>query len=166
MNTGGPKLIHSTSSDGALTVVFNPQGEHPRPTEVRLAGYRTQPAAPAYGTRLGYGRSGLHSRSARRRYWSGVPRSTLETKGSLQPKKLEAIKLQLKGAPQAFTKLYLYALSSPKAYSSAKLLGSVTPTGETTVTLPLTAAQTLPERKSYYYIAADHRSGRRSRPDA
>ena len=84
---------------------------------------------------------------------------TLETKGSLQPKKLEAIKLQLKGAPQAFSKLYLYALSSPKAYSSAKLLGSVTPTGETTVTLPLTVAQTLPERKSYYYIAADIAQG-------
>ena len=29
MNAGGPKLIHSTSSDGALTVVFNPKESIP-----------------------------------------------------------------------------------------------------------------------------------------
>ena len=159
MNAGGPKLIHSTSSDGALTVVFNPKESIPgrqksgwqatvRSQQPQPMGLVSATVAQASTAEAPVGATGLEFLDL-----------TLETKGSLQPKKLEAIKLQLKGAPQAFSKLYLYALSSPKAYSSAKLLGSVTPTGETTVTLPLTVAQTLPERKSYYYIAADIAQG-------
>ena len=80
---------------------------------------------------------------------------TLETTGSLTPKTLDAIKLQLKGEPKAFAALHLYSLPSPKAYAQKTLLGSVKPNGEGSVILKLTKPQVLPEHKSYYYVAAD-----------
>ena len=166
MNAGGPKLIHSTSSDGALTVVFNPKesipGRQKSGWQATVHSQQPQPmvlvsatVAQASTAEAPVGATGLEFLDL-----------TLETKGSLQPKKLEAIKLQIKGAPQAFSKLYLYALSSPKAYSSAKLLGSVTPTGETTVTLPPYGSSDTPRAQELLLHSCRHRSGRRSRPDA
>ena len=155
MSTGGPKLVRSTSADGALTIVFNPKGttfghqakgwtatvRSQRPQAMELTSAIVEQASTA---EIPLGTKSLEFLDL-----------TLETKGSLQPKQLEAIKLQLKEHPQAFSKLYLYSLPSPKAYKQATLLGSITPNGDATVVLTLTKPQALPERKSYYYVAAD-----------
>lgn len=155
MNDGGPKFLRSTSADGALTIVFNPTERVParlgkgwnatvrskEPIPMQLTAEVVEQAstdeAPIGATNLEF------------------LDLTLETTGSLTPKTLDAIKLQLKGEPKAFTTLYLYSLPSPKAYAQKTLLGSVTPNGATSIELKLTTPQVLPEHKSYYYVAAD-----------
>ena len=155
MNAGGPKFLRSTSADGALTIVFNPTELQPgrlakgwnatvrskEPVPMKLTAEVVEQAstdeAPIGATNLEF------------------LDLTLETAGSLTPKTLEAIKLQLKGEPKAFTTLHLYSLPSPKAYAQKTLLGSVTPNGATSIELKLTNPQVLPEHKSYYYVAAD-----------
>ena len=155
MNSDGPKFLRSTSADGALTIVFNPTELQPgrlakgwkatvrskKPVPMQLTAEVVEQAstdeAPIGATNLEF------------------LDLTLDTKGSLEPKTLEAIKLQLKGEPKAFAALHLYALPSPKAYAQKTLLGSVTPNGESSVVLTLTNPHELPEHKSYYYVAAD-----------
>ena len=155
MNSGGPKFLRSTSADGALTIVFNPTELQPgrlakgwnatvrskEPIPMKLTAEVVEQAstdeAPIGATNLEF------------------LDLTLETTGSLTPKTLDAIKLQLKGEPKAFTTLHLYSLPSPKAYAQKTLLGSVTPNGATSIELKLTTPQELPEHKSYYYVAAD-----------
>ena len=155
MNSGGPKFLRSTSPDGALTIVFNPTERMPgrqkagwtatvrskKPIPMQLTAEVVEQAstdeAPIGATNLEF------------------LDLTLETAGSLTPKTLEAIKLQLKGEPKAFTTLYLYSLPSPKAYAQKTLLGSVAPNGATSIELKLTTPHELPEHKSYYYVAAD-----------
>ena len=155
MNSGGPKFLRSTSTDGALTIVFNPTELQPgrlakgwnatvrskKPVPMQLTAEVVEQAstdeAPIGATNLEF------------------LDLTLETTGSLTPKTLDAIKLQLKGEPKAFTTLHLYSLPSPKAYAQKTLLGSVTPNGATSIELKLTNPQVLPEHKSYYYVAAD-----------
>lgn len=155
MNDGGPKFLRSTSADGALTIVFNPTELQPgrlakgwnatvrskEPIPMQLTAEVVEQAstdeAPIGATNLEF------------------LDLTLETTGSLMPKTLDAIKLQLKGEPKAFTTLYLYSLPSPKAYAQKTLLGSVTPNGAASIELKLTKPQVLPEHKSYYYVAAD-----------
>lgn len=155
MNSDGPKFLRSTSTDGALTIVFNPTERQPgrlakgwnatvrskEPVPMQLTAEVVEQAstdeAPIGATNLEF------------------LDLTLDTKGSLEPKALEAIKLQLKGEPKAFAALHLYALPSPKAYEQKTLLGSVTPNGATSIELKLTKPQVLPEHKSYYYVAAD-----------
>ena len=155
MNSGGPKFLRSTSADGALTIVFNPTELQPgrlakgwnatvrskEPIPMKLTAEVVEQAstdeAPIGATNLEF------------------LDLTLETTGSLTPKTLDAIKLQLKGEPKAFTTLYLYSLPSPKAYAQKALLGSVKPNGATSIELKLTKPQVLPEHKSYYYVAAD-----------
>ena len=151
----GPKFLRSTSADGALTVVFNPQSTIPgRQKAGWTATVRSKKPIPMELT------SAIVEQASTAEIPLGTKSLefldlTLETKGSLQPKQLEAIKLQLKEHPQAFSKLYLYSLPSPKAYKQATLLGSITPNGDATVVLTLTKPQALPEHKSYYYVAAD-----------
>ena len=155
MNGGGPKFLRSTSTDGALTIVFNPK----EMTSARLgkgwtATVRSKKPVPMQLTaevveqastdEAPIGAKGLEFLDL-----------TLETSGSLTPKTLDAIKLQLKGEPKAFAALHLYSLPSPKAYAQKALLGSVKPNGEGSVILKLTKPQELPEHKSYYYVAAD-----------
>ena len=155
MNDGGPKFLRSNSPDGALTIVFNPTELQPgrlakgwnatvrskEPIPMKLTAEVVEQAstdeAPIGATNLEF------------------LDLTLETTGSLTPKTLDAIKLQLKGEPKAFTTLYLYSLPSPKAYAQKALLGSVKPNGATSIELKLTKPQVLPEHKSYYYVAAD-----------
>lgn len=155
MNSGGPKFLRSTSPDGALTIVFNPTERMPgrqkagwtatvrskKPIPMQLTAEVVEQAstdeAPIGATNLEF------------------LDLTLDTKGSLDPKSLEAIKLQLKGEPKAFAALHLYSLPSPKAYAQKTLLGSVTPNGAVSIELKLTKPQVLPEHKSYYYVAAD-----------
>lgn len=155
MNDGGPKFLRSNSADGALTIVFNPTELQPgrlakgwnatvrskEPIPMKLTAEVVEQAstdeAPIGATNLEF------------------LDLTLETSGSLTPKTLDAIKLQLKGEPKAFTTLHLYSLPSPKAYAQKTLLGSVTPNGATSIELKLTTPQELPEHKSYYYVAAD-----------
>ena len=155
MNDGGPKFLRSTSADGALTIVFNPTERVParlgkgwnatvrskEPIPMQLTAEVVEQAstdeAPIGATNLEF------------------LDLTLETTGSLTPKTLDAIKLQLKGEPKAFAALHLYSLPSPKAYAQKTLLGSVTPNGTTSIELKLTTPQELPEHKSYYYVAAD-----------
>lgn len=155
MNDGGPKFLRSNSADGALTIVFNPTERIParlgkgwnatvrskEPVPMQLTAEVVEQAstdeAPIGATNLEF------------------LDLTLETTGSLTPKTLEAIKLQLKGEPKAFSTIYLYSLPSPKAYAQKTLLGSVTPNGATSIELKLTTPQELPEHKSYYYVAAD-----------
>ncbi|WP_455519728.1 DUF4465 domain-containing protein [Porphyromonas sp.] len=155
MNSDGPKFLRSTSADGALTIVFNPTELQPgrlakgwnatvrskKPVPMQLTAEVVEQAstdeAPIGATNLEF------------------LDLTLETTGSLTPKTLDAIKLQLKGEPKAFTTLHLYALPSPKAYAQKTLLGSVTPNGATSIELKLTKPHVLPEHKSYYYVAAD-----------
>ena len=155
MNDGGPKFLRSTSADGALTIVFNPTERIParlgkgwnatvrskEPVPMQLTAEVVEQAstdeAPIGATNLEF------------------LDLTLETTGSLTPKTLDAIKLQLKGEPKAFSTIYLYSLPSPKAYAQKTLLGSVTPNGAASIELKLTKPQVLPEHKSYYYVAAD-----------
>ena len=155
MSDGGPKFLRSNSADGALTIVFNPTELQPgrlakgwnatvrskKPVPMQLTAEVVEQAstdeAPIGATNLEF------------------LDLTLETSGSLTPKTLDAIKLQLKGEPKAFTTLYLYSLPSPKAYAQKTLLGSVTPNGATSIELKLTKPHELPEHKSYYYVAAD-----------
>ena len=155
MNSGGPKFLRSNSADGALTIVFNPTELQPgrlakgwnatvrskEPIPMQLTAEVVEQAstdeAPIGATNLEF------------------LDLTLETTGSLTPKTLDAIKLQLKGEPKAFAALHLYSLPSPKAYAQKTLLGSVTPNGATSIELKLTTPQELPEHKSYYYVAAD-----------
>ena len=155
MSDGGPKFLRSNSADGALTIVFNPTELQPgrlakgwnatvrskEPVPMQLTAEVVEQAstdeAPIGATNLEF------------------LDLTLETTGSLTPKTLDAIKLQLKGEPKAFTTLYLYSLPSPKAYAQKALLGSVKPNGATSIELKLTKPQVLPEHKSYYYVAAD-----------
>ena len=155
MNGGGPKFLRSTSTDGALTIVFNPKEmisarlgkgwtatvRSKKPVPMQLTAEVVEQAstdeAPIGATNLEF------------------LDLTLETTGSLTPKTLDAIKLQLKGEPKAFAALHLYSLPSPKAYTQKTLLGSVTPNGESSVILTLTKPHELPEHKSYYYVAAD-----------
>ncbi|WP_455106895.1 DUF4465 domain-containing protein [Porphyromonas sp.] len=151
----GPKFLRSTSADGALTVVFNPQSTIPgRQKAGWTATVRSKKPIPMELTSAIVEQASTDEAPLATKNLEFLD-LTLETKGSLQPKQLEAIKLQLKEHPQAFSKLYLYSLPSPKAYKQATLLGSITPNGNATVVLTLTKPQTLPERKSYYYIAAD-----------
>ena len=155
MNDGGPKFVRSTSTDGALTIVFNPKEmisarlakgwkatvRSKEPIPMQLTAEVVEQASTDEAP---IGAKGLEFLDL-----------TLETTGSLTPKTLDAIKLQLKGEAKAFAALHLYSLPSPKAYAQKALLGSVTPNGETSVVLKLTTSQELPERKSYYYVAAD-----------
>ena len=155
MNGGGPKFLRSTSTDGALTIVFNPKEmisarlakgwkatvRSKEPIPMRLTAEVVEQASTDEAP---IGAKGLEFLDL-----------TLETTGSLTPKTLDAIKLQLKGEPKAFAALYLYSLPSPKAYAQKALLGSIKPNGEGSVILKLTKPQELPEHKSYYYVAAD-----------
>ena len=155
MNDGGPKFLRSTSTDGALTIVFNPK----EMTSARLgkgwnATVRSKELIPMKLTAEVVEQASTDEAPIGATNLEFLD-LTLDTKGSLEPKALEAIKLQLKGEPKAFAALHLYALPSPKAYAQKTLLGSVTPNGETSVVLKLTTPHELPEHKSYYYVAAD-----------
>ena len=155
MNDGGPKFLRSTSTDGALTIVFNPK----EMTSARLAkGWnatvRSKELVPMQLTAEVVEQASTDEAPIGATNLEFLD-LTLETTGSLTPKTLDAIKLQLKGEPKAFTTLYLYSLPSPKAYAQKTLLGSVTPNGATSIELKLTTPQVLPEHKSYYYVAAD-----------
>ena len=155
MNDGGPKFLRSTSADGALTIVFNPTERIParlgkgwnatvRSKELVPMQLTAEVVEQASTDEAPIGATNLEFLDL-----------TLETTGSLTPKTLDAIKLQLKGEPKAFSTIYLYSLPSPKAYAQKTLLGSVTPNGATSIELKLTTPQELPEHKSYYYVAAD-----------
>ena len=155
MNDGGPKFLRSTSADGALTIVFNPTERIParlgkgwnatvRSKELVPMQLTAEVVEQASTDEAPIGATNLEFLDL-----------TLETTGSLAPKTLDAIKLQLKGEPKAFAALHLYSLPSPKAYAQKTLLGSVTPNGATSIELKLTNPQVLPEHKSYYYVAAD-----------
>lgn len=155
MNDGGPKFLRSTSTDGALTIVFNPK----EMTSARLAkGWnatvRSKELVPMKLTAEVVEQASTDEAPIGATNLEFLD-LTLETTGSLTPKTLDAIKLQLKGEPKAFTTLHLYSLPSPKAYAQKTLLGSVKPNGEGSVILKLTNPQVLPEHKSYYYVAAD-----------
>ena len=155
MNDGGPKFLRSTSTDGALTIVFNPK----EMTSARLAkGWnatvRSKELAPMQLTAEVVEQASTDEAPIGATNLEFLD-LTLETTGSLTPKTLDAIKLQLKGEPKAFAALHLYSLPSPKAYAQKTLLGSVTPNGATSIELKLTKPQVLPEHKSYYYVAAD-----------
>ena len=155
MNDGGPKFLRSTSTDGALTIVFNPK----EMTSARLAkGWnatvRSKELAPMQLTAEVVEQASTDEAPIGATNLEFLD-LTLETTGSLTPKTLEAIKLQLKGEPKAFSTIYLYSLPSPKAYAQKTLLGSVTPNGAASIELKLTKPQVLPEHKSYYYVATD-----------
>lgn len=155
MNSGGPKFLRSTSADGALTIVFNPK----EMTSARLAkGWdatvRSKELVPMQLTAEVVEQASTDEAPIGATNLEFL-NLTLETKGSLDPKSLEAIKLQLKGEPKAFAALHLYSLPSSKAYAQKTLLGSVKPNGATSIELKLTKPQVLPEHKSYYYVAAD-----------
>ena len=155
MNDGGPKFLRSTSTDGALTIVFNPK----EMTSARLAkGWnatvRSKELVPMQLTAEVVEQASTDEAPIGATNLEFLD-LTLETTGSLTPKTLDAIKLQLKGEPKAFATLHLYSLPSPKAYAQKTLLGSVKPNGEGSVILKLTNPQVLPEHKSYYYVAAD-----------
>lgn len=155
MNDGGPKFLRSTSTDGALTIVFNPK----EMTSARLAkGWnatvRSKELVPMKLTAEVVEQASTDEAPIGATNLEFLD-LTLETTGSLTPKTLDAIKLQLKGEPKAFAALHLYSLPSPKAYAQKTLLGSVKPNGEGSVILKLTNPQVLPEHKSYYYVAAD-----------
>ncbi|WP_455515872.1 DUF4465 domain-containing protein [Porphyromonas sp.] len=155
MNDGGPKFLRSTSTDGALTIVFNPK----EMTSARLgkgwtATVRSKELIPMKLTAEVVEQASTDEAPIGATNLEFLD-LTLETTGSLTPKTLDAIKLQLKGEPKAFAALHLYALPSPKAYEQKTLLGSVTPNGATSIELKLTKPQVLPEHKSYYYVAAD-----------
>ena len=155
MNSGGPKFLRSTSADGALTIVFNPK----EMTSARLAkGWnatvRSKELVPMKLTAEVVEQASTDEAPIGATNLEFLD-LTLETTGSLTPKTLDAIKLQLKGEPKAFAALHLYSLPSPKAYAQKTLLGSVKPNGEGSVILKLTKPQVLPEHKSYYYVAAD-----------
>ena len=155
MNDGGPKFLRSTSTDGALTIVFNPK----EMTSARLAkGWnatvRSKELVPMKLTAEVVEQASTDEAPIGATNLEFLD-LTLETTGSLTPKTLDAIKLQLKGEPKAFSTIYLYSLPSPKAYAQKTLLGSVTPNGATSIELKLTNPQVLPEHKSYYYVAAD-----------
>lgn len=155
VDTGGPKFLRSASPDGALTIVFNPTERIParlgkgwnatvRSKELVPMQLTAEVVEQASTDEAPIGATNLEFLDL-----------TLETTGSLTPKTLDAIKLQLKGEPKAFAALHLYSLPSPKAYSQKTLLGSVTPNGAASIELKLTKPQVLPEHKSYYYVAAD-----------
>ena len=155
MNDGGPKFLRSTSTDGALTIVFNPK----EMTSARLAkGWnatvRSKELVPMKLTAEVVEQASTDEAPIGATNLEFLD-LTLETTGSLTPKTLDAIKLQLKGEPKAFAALHLYSLPSSKAYAQKTLLGSVKPNGEGSVILKLTNPQVLPEHKSYYYVAAD-----------
>ena len=155
MNDGGPKFLRSTSTDGALTIVFNPK----EMTSARLgkgwtATVRSKKPVPMQLTAEVVEQASTDEAPIGATNLEFLD-LTLETSGSLTPKTLDAIKLQLKGEPKAFAALHLYSLPSPKAYAQKALLGSVKPNGEGSVILKLTKPQELPEHKSYYYVAAD-----------
>lgn len=155
MNDGGPKFLRSTSTDGALTIVFNPK----EMTSARLgkgwtATVRSKKPVPMQLTAEVVEQASTDEAPIGATNLEFLD-LTLETTGSLTPKTLDAIKLQLKGEPKAFAALHLYSLPSPKAYAQKTLLGSVKPNGEGSVILKLTKPQVLPEHKSYYYVAAD-----------
>ena len=155
VDTGGPKFLRSASPDGALTIVFNPTERIParlgkgwnatvRSKELVPMQLTAEVVEQASTDEAPIGATNLEFLDL-----------TLETTGSLTPKTLDAIKLQLKGEPKAFSTIYLYSLPSPKAYAQKTLLGSVTPNGAASIELKLTKPQVLPEHKSYYYVAAD-----------
>ena len=155
MNSGGPKFLRSTSPDGALTIVFNPTERMPgRQKAGWTATVRSKKPIPMQLTAEVVEQASTDEAPIGATNLEFLDLS-LETTGSLTPKTLEAIKLQLKGEPKAFTTLYLYSLPSPKAYAQKALLGSVKPNGATSIELKLTKPQVLPEHKSYYYVAAD-----------
>lgn len=155
MNDGGPKFLRSNSPDGALTIVFNPTELQPgRLAKGWNATVRSKELVPMQLTAEVVEQASTDEAPIGATNLEFLD-LTLDTKGSLEPKTLEAIKLQLKGEPKAFTTLHLYALPSPKAYAQKTLLGSVAPNGESSVVLTLTKPHELPEHKSYYYVAAD-----------
>ena len=155
MNDGGPKFLRSNSPDGALTIVFNPTELQPgRLAKGWNATVRSKEPIPMKLTAEVVEQASTDEASIGATNLEFLD-LTLETTGSLTPKTLDAIKLQLKGEPKAFTTLYLYSLPSPKAYAQKALLGSVKPNGATSIELKLTKPQVLPEHKSYYYVAAD-----------
>ena len=155
MNSGGPKFLRSTSPDGALTIVFNPTERMPgRQKAGWTATVRSKKPIPMQLTAEVVEQASTDEAPIGATNLEFLDLS-LETTGSLTPKTLEAIKLQLKGEPKAFTTLHLYSLPSPKAYAQKTLLGSVKPNGATSIELKLTKPQVLPEHKSYYYVAAD-----------
>ena len=155
MNDGGPKFLRSTSTDGALTIVFNPTELQPgRLAKGWNATVRSKEPIPMQLTEEVVEQASTDEAPIGATNLEFLD-LTLETTGSLTPKTLDAIKLQLKGEPKAFTTLHLYSLPSPKAYAQKTLLGSVTPNGATSIELKLTKPHELPEHKSYYYVAAD-----------
>ena len=155
MNDGGPKFLRSNSPDGALTIVFNPTELQPgRLAKGWNATVRSKELVPMQLTAEVVEQASTDEAPIGATNLEFLD-LTLETTGSLTPKTLDAIKLQLKGEPKAFTTLHLYSLPSPKAYAQKTLLGSVTPNGATSIELKLTKPHELPEHKSYYYVAAD-----------
>ena len=155
MNDGGPKFLRSNSPDGALTIVFNPTELQPgRLAKGWNATVRSKELVPMKLTAEVVEQASTDEAPIGATNLEFLD-LTLETTGSLTPKTLDAIKLQLKGEPKAFAALHLYSLPSSKAYAQKTLLGSVKPNGEGSVILKLTTPQVLPEHKSYYYVAAD-----------
>ncbi len=150
-----PGLIHSSSADGALTVVFNPKstmsGKQKKGWEATVRSLVPSPmklvstlVEQASTEEVAVGAKDLEFLDL-----------TLETKGYLEPKKLEALGLQLKGGARSFARVALYSLPSPKAYKERKFLGEITSPASDEVKLTLTEPLELKEGKSYYYLTAD-----------
>lgn len=152
---GTPGLIHSSSADGALTVVFNPKattsGRQKKGWEATVRSLVPSPMK-LVSTLVEQASTEVVAVGAKDLEFLDL---TLETKGYLEPKKLEAVGLRLKGGASSFARVALYSLPSPKAYRDRKLLGEITSPTSDEVTLTLTEPLELKEGKSYYYLTAD-----------
>ena len=152
---GTPGLIHSSSADGALTVVFNPKattsGRQKKGWEATVRSLVPSPMK-LVSTLVEQASTEVVAVGAKDLEFLDL---TLETKGYLEPKKLEAVGLRLKGGASSFARVALYSLPSPKAYKDRKLLGEITLPASDEVTLTLTEPLELKEGMSYYYLTAD-----------
>ena len=151
----GPKTLRSSSADGALTIVFNPNQLSSTYTD---KGWTAQlrsvtPKAMTVTRATGFQAStAVVPVGGAKQAILGLE---LQTEGFLSPLTLDQLKVKLKGNEGHLSRIALYASHDKKEFNTSYLVAEASAPLTTEVTLVPTANKTLAVGANYYYLAFD-----------
>ena len=151
----GPKILRSSSADGALTIVFNPNQISSTYTdkgwtaELRSVTPKAMTITQAAGFQAS---TDVAPVGAAKLAILGLE---LQTEGFLSPLTLDQLKVKLKGNEGHLSRIALYASHDKKEFNSSYLVAEASAPLTAEVTLVPTANKTLAVGANYYYLAFD-----------
>ena len=154
----GPKVLRSTSADGALTIVFNPNETSRSYTEkgwsasVRSITPKSMTLAKAIGFQAST--EAIPTGSVKQ----AILGLELQTEGFLNPLTLDKLSINLKGSEGHLARVALYATADKREFSANDLVAEASAPLGSTITLTPNESRQLTEGTSYYYIAYDPKS--------